>query len=179
MRAYHRDRITATALLAFAIVWCVVVWQTIPVGSPGSVGPRAFPLGLGILLAVLSGLLLVRAQVRKRIETAADEADDTPDDSTSMSGAHEGTYLRMVFSVFAVIVAYGFLMEKIGFQPVPFLLTRCRTLVTIPAMMMLVLGIRDPLRIAGMAFGMTFGCWLVFGKLLGAYLPPGTWLSLF
>ena len=92
MRAYHRDRITATALLAFAIVWCVVVWQTIPVGSPGSVGPRAFPLGLGILLAVLSGLLLVRAQVRKRIETAADEADDTPDDSTSMSGAHEGTY---------------------------------------------------------------------------------------
>ena len=171
MRAYHRDRITATALLAFAIVWCVVVWQTIPVGSPGSVGPRAFPLGLGILLAVLSGLLLVRAQVRKRIETAADEADDTPDDSTSMSGAHEGTYLRMVFSVFAVIVAYGFLMEKIGFV--------LATLVTIPAMMMLVLGIRDPLRIAGMAFAMTFGCWLVFGKLLGAYLPPGTWLSLF
>ena len=171
MRAYHRDRITATALLAFAIVWCVVVWQTIPVGSPGSVGPRAFPLGLGILLAVLSGLLLLRAQVRKRIETAADEADDTPDDSTSMSGAHEGTYLRMVFSVFAVIVAYGFLMEKIGFV--------LATLVTIPAMMMLVLGIRDPLRIAGMAFGMTFGCWLVFGKLLGAYLPPGTWLSLF
>ena len=101
---------------------------------------------------------------RRRVvpETVKADEDDVPSDRIT---------IMMVVALFVTITVYGFLMEKIGFVT--------STLVVVPALMVLVLRVRNRKQIAGMALGLAFGCWLVFGKLLGAYMPPGTWLSLF
>lgn len=164
MRALHRDQITGSLLLIFAVAWSVTVYQTVSTGFGEIVGPRAFPLSLGIALAVLSGLLVISGTRKARANAREKLEDDEP-----MRDATR-TDVRMIVSVFAIITAYGFLMEKVGFV--------IATPLIVVAMMGLVLGIRRPVIIAGMAFGITFGCWLVFGKILGAYLPPGNWISL-
>jgi len=168
MRAVHRDQIVGTLLLAFGVVWTGVVYLTVSPGFGDGIGPRAFPLGLGVLLVFLSALLLISGFRKTRAQ-----AEEAPEDATETDGFTEKgrAELRMVASVFAVIVAYGFLMEKIGFE--------IATVLTVTASMWLVLGIRKPTVIAAMAIGLAGGCWLVFGKILGAYLPPGTWLPNF
>lgn len=166
MRAAPRDQITAFVLLAFAAAWVLAVWQTIPPGAPGAVGPRAFPLGLGIVLGGLA-LLLLASSYWKAARGSADNGSQT--DSTERAPS-DWLHSRMVAATFVTIVAYGFLMEKAGFI--------LATLVTVLVMTSVVLKIRNPVTVVGLAAGLTFGCWLVFGKILGAYLPPGTWLSL-
>lgn len=166
MRAARLDQITGYLLLAFAAAWVLAVWQTVPAGTPGTVGPRAFPLGLGVFLGVLA-LVLLASGYWKAAHQSADDVGETGAEGDASAGL---LYPRLVFSIFLVIVAYGFLMEKAGFI--------LATLVIVSVMVGVVLKIRNPITIVGMAVGLAFGCWLVFGKILGAYLPPGTWLSL-
>lgn len=166
MGADRRDQITGFVLLAFAAAWILAVWQTVPPGAPGTVGPRAFPLGLGFLLAGLA-LLLLASSYWKATRGSADGGSQT--DAAEVASS-DWLHSRMIFSTFVMIIAYGYLMEKAGFV--------LATLVTVLVMTSVVLQIRNPVTVIGMAAGLTFGCWLVFGKILGAYLPPGTWLSL-
>lgn len=161
MRAARRDRLVGSLLLAFAAAWTATVYLTVPAGFGDSLGPRAFPLYLGVALVVLSGLMLLGTF---RQTGVADETDEQTAKSTAR------TDLKTAGSVFAIIVAYGFLMQKTGFV--------IATLIIVAAAMGLVLGIRRPVPIALMAVGIAFGCWLIFGEILGAYLPPGTWVSL-
>ncbi len=167
MGAARRDRVTGLLLLAFAAAWVLAVWYTVPAGTSEIVGPRAFPLGLGIALGVLALVLLAASYVKP----AGISTDDVEEDGAEGEALAGWLYLRLVLSLVLVIVAYGFLMEKVGFV--------LATLVTVAVMVGLILKIRNPLTIIGMAVGLAFGCWLLFGKILGAYLPPGTWISLF
>ena len=70
---------------------------------------------------------------------------------------------RMVATVFGIIVAFGFLMEKIGFVATVLIVAASCGWYSASAPAVLV---------AGMAIGMAVGCWVVFGQMLGAYLPP-------
>jgi len=168
MRAFHRDQIVGAILLVIAVTWTVIVYATIDPGSDSAVGPRAFPMWLGILLAGLSTMLLISGfrQARAKVESASSESDENIE-----GGALVDTNLRMVATVFGIIVTFGFLMEKIGFV--------LATILIVTGSLWFALGVRRPVLVAGMAFGMAFGCWVVFGQMLGAYLPPGTWISLF
>jgi hypothetical protein len=161
MRAAHRDRLVGSLLMAFAAAWTATVYLTVPPGSGDGVGPRAFPLYLGVALVVLSGLMALGGF---RHAGAADEEEGETANPTTR------TDLRMAGSVFAIIVVYGFLMQKAGFV--------IATLAVVAATMWLILGVRKPVPIAAMAVGIAFGCWLIFGEILGAYLPLGTWISL-
>lgn len=165
MRAARRDQITAFVLLAFAAAWVLAVWHTVPPGAPGTVGPRAFPLGLGFVLGGLALLLLACSYWK-----GTTESDERGPTDASEEASSDWLHSRMVLATFVMIVAYGFLMEKAGFA--------LATLLTVLVMTSVVLKIRNPITVVGLAAGLTFGCWLVFGKILGAYLPPGTWLSL-
>ena len=167
MGAARRDRVTGILLLAFAAAWVLAVWYTVPAGTSEIVGPRTFPLGLGIALGVLALVLLAASFVKP----AGISTDDVEEDDAKGKALAGWLYLRLVLSLVLVIVAYGFLMEKVGFV--------LATLATVAVMVGLILKIRNPLTIIGMAVGLAFGCWLLFGKILGAYLPPGTWISLF
>ena len=102
--AASRDRTTGLVLLAFALVWSVTVYQTIPGGQgEGDVGPRAFPLMFGICLMVLSAIMVV--------------ASYRPGDWAGEESVEAVTWakIKVALSVFGLVLAYGFLLFKIGF----------------------------------------------------------------
>src|SRR5690606_37788392 len=110
MGAARRDRLTGFLLLAFAAAWVLAVWYTVPEGTSGMIGPRTFPLFLGIALAGLALVLLAGSYV-----SPASVSMDSDEEGSAEGKALAGwLYLRLVLSLFLVIVAYGFLMEKVG-----------------------------------------------------------------
>ncbi len=157
-----RNRISGTVLLAVALVWIVLVYQTIA-PSPGTeAGPRAFPLFFGYVLAVLSLLLLFQS-----FRTPAlDLENETHDSATVLPGG-----LTAVAMTIGSFVVYGMLLEPFGFIP--------STAFVVAAILLFVLRVRSVLVIAGMSIGLSLGCYLVFGKLLGTYLPPGNIITIY
>ena len=154
-----RDRISGSILLAIAVVWIVFVYMTIEPGGDAEAGPRAFPLFFGVVLAGLS--LLMLAQTLRPTAAGGEEEPES---------IIPGEVGAVVFTI-AGLVVYGMLLEPFGFIP--------STALGVVAMMVFALRIRSPLLIAGMAIGLSLGCYLVFGKLLGTYLPPGTIISIY
>ena len=161
-----RDIALSVSLLVISAIWTWLVIDTIPTGwGHGDIGPRAFPMVLGIIMGSLAVLLLIRTLVLKRDATrtaGAGDVDAMDAESTSRWGS-------MVL-VGIEITAYGFLLQKLGF------------LIATPVLILFVLLIHLRLRswktIVGMTLGMTLGCWLFFEKLLGIYLANGTWFNI-
>lgn len=153
-----RDRVAGAVLLLVALVWCGLVYWTIPPGQGGLVGPRAFPLVFGLALGALSLALLAKSVLGR---TSRGEDDKAP-------LVYPGETFSVIATVVA-IVAYGFLLQPLGFIPA--------TVLIVAAIMIVILRIRNMLAVAAMAVGLAIGCYVVFGKLLGTYLPPGTWIT--
>lgn len=158
----REDILAGSLLMIFSILWVAVVWSTVPVGE--GVGPRAFPLWLGVALVVLSVLLLLKGL--RGVYPAVEEAEYAVEPPVSIV-----LRLSLVVAVCVIIAVYGFLMQKIGFLPA--------TVITVAATLIFGLGERRPLVVIGMALGIAVGAWAAFGQLLGAYMPPGTWITLF
>jgi putative tricarboxylic transport membrane protein len=156
-----RNRISGLVLLAVALVWIVLVYQTIAPSQGTEAGPRAFPLFFGYVLAGLSLLLLLqsfRPAPHLEIETDAPRAL-LPGELTAVAMTIVG------------FVVYGMLLEPFGFIP--------STAFVVVALLLFVLRVRSPVLIGGMAIGLSLGCYLVFGKLLGVYLPPGQIITIY
>jgi len=159
MSASTRDRIAGTVLLAVALVWIVLVFQTIEPSQGIAAGPRAFPLFFGIVLAGLSVALLLES-----LRASAALADEIAPQTRRREGFE-------AVAVVGAIVLYGFLLEPLGFIPA--------TLLIVAAFMTVILRITAPLLVAGVSLGLAIGCYLIFGKLLGTYLPPGTLITIY
>lgn len=160
-----KDYVLSFVLLAVGIVWVALVWSTIPPAfDEGTVGPRAFPLTLGIILVVLTAILLFFTVTRSRLKPK----------SIAPSGEVISEYRSIqwlpALLLTAEIVAYGVLLEKIGFL--------LATPIVVFTVMALNLRIRSPKRLLGMSLGLTVGCWLIFQKVMGIYLATGTWINL-
>lgn len=161
----NADLVAGIALLIFGIAWTVTVYLTVPTGY--GVGPRVFPLWLGIALSVLSALLLFNSL---KLESSIEE-------DANREGLNNGKQpslwlqLRTLVTVCGTIAVYGYLMQAIGFVP--------STVVVVAFTLFVTLRERRPLVILGMSFGLAFGAWFAFGKILGAYMPPGTLISIF
>jgi len=159
MSASLRNRISGAILLAVALVWIVLVYQTIAPSQGREAGPRAFPLFFGYLLAGLSLLLLMQG-FRPAADT--DEAD--------APALLPGEWVAVAMTIVSLVV-YGLLLEPFGFIP--------STAVVVAAVLLFALRVRSPVMVAGMAIGLSLGCYLVFGKLLGVYLPPGSIITIY
>ena len=156
-----RNRISGIVLLAVALVWLVLVYQTIAPGQGPEAGPRAFPLFFGYVLAVLSLLLLFQGFRPPTPDLAHD---------SNVPAILPGEWIAVVMTIGSLIV-YGMLLEPFGFIP--------STAFVVAAVLLVVLRVRSLLVIAGMAIGLSLGCYLVFGKLLGVYLPPGQIITIY
>lgn len=162
----RQDVIAGSVLLLFAIAWTAAVWFTVPTTDYG-VGPRAFPLWLGVALGVLSALLLLKGLYGPY---GMGEAEAEAEEAEEHAISHRRR-LWLVAVVCGLIIAFGWLMPKIGFLPA--------TVLTVVVTLVGPLGERRPVVVIGMALGIAVGSWLAFGKILGAYMPAGTWISVF
>lgn len=165
MSDHKKEAFLAFVLLVTATAWTVMVVMTIPPGmGNGDIGPRAFPLGFGVILLALAAVLVLKAWAG--LPGADDELVVKGRKISRTLPIHLGPAIVLLVEV----MLYGFLLEKVGF------------LIATPIVMLLVMSInfrvRSPRRLFGMAIGFTFGCWLVFGKLLGIYLAAGQWINL-
>lgn len=154
-----RDRIAGTVLLAVALVWIVLVYETVEPSQDAEAGPRAFPLFFGIVLAALSLTLLLQSFRRQ-----------TADGEMNVPAVIPGE-IQAVAATIGGLVAYGFMLQPLGFIP--------STAIIVTVVMVLVLRIFSPMLVATMAIGLSLGSYLVFGKLLGTYLPPGTVITIY
>ena len=160
-----QDMVVGTVLFMFSACWTWLVIETIPPGfGDGEVGPRAFPMWFGMILMAFSVLLLIT-----RIGFGARKASApvSLDDDNSIT--KEICWVQAIL-VLGQIFLYGFLLEKIGF-----LLATPPVILIVMLINLRVISIK---KLLGMALGLTFGCWLIFEKLLGIYLANGTWLNI-
>ena len=180
MTGRHTDIAVGAILLGVSLLWCGYVVQTIPAGSGGGdIGPRALPLLFGALLGLLSAGMMLHRLLGRADETGNDAASFLQDDLASDADAGLATpggmaNLRdeavVIALVFGLLFFYGWALRMIGFNLATFLVV---------ALTMLLCLRESSLRwIAGMSIGVTFACWLLFGKLLGIPLATGTWISL-
>jgi hypothetical protein len=157
MTARGSDRLLGLILILVSALWCWGVVQTIPGIDDGSrLGARGFPLGLGLLLGGLGLIVLV--------QTIPGREDPEPE--TDAPAVPRKIEIWAVCVTVGLLAGYAALLEYTGFLIATFLIT----LIAVgPA-----LRVWRPGLIAGMALGLSVGIYLVFGKLLGVYLPHGS-----
>jgi putative tricarboxylic transport membrane protein len=162
MSEHVRDRIVGVVLVAFAALWCIVVWTTVPTAyGDAVVGPRDVPLWLGMGLGLLALTLIRRSYWIERAGAVVEK--DAPIDRTSEWKA---------FAVVTVsVIAYALIMDWFGFV--------VATLVVVFVLLRFALGVRSLRVLVGMPVCMSFGVYFVMGALMGVYLPRGTLISLF
>ena len=150
-------RLTGSILFVIAVAWTVVAFRVIPEGFGGTaVTPRTFPIGLGIVLALLSLGLIAGTFMRHG------EGDEpiAPRGASERSG-----------EIWAIAVTFGFLIVyMVALNLVGFVIA---TIAVLVATLYFVLRARSPFVLIGVPLGLTFGLWLVMGKFMGVYLPHG------
>ena len=157
MRLDRVDRWLGPCLLVLAIVWLWLAYTFIPAArGEGEPGPRAFPILLGIVLAMLGGLITASAF----FPSAARRPDET-----ATANRRE---VLIAAATFGLLLLYAFLLDKLGFL--------IATPIVVVLAMAGILRMRNWLFMAALAGGLTSVCWMFFVWLLKAPLPRGLWL---
>jgi hypothetical protein len=151
------NRRLGVSLTVFAGVWLWLAATYIPdVLTEGAPGPRAFPVILGIILAVLGIALACQPSDVGRVPPA-DAGRIPPNRKTAVT-----------LGTVALLIAYAFFLDKAGFI--------VSTLVMMVAATAGILGMRRWILIGSLAVGFAVGCWIMFVSVLGVPLPGGTWM---
>lgn len=158
------DRLTGSILLLVAVVWTAGVYWTIPGGDgSGQIGPRGFPLGMGILLGILSLFLIAGSVMNGESDAAPSDEDTVEAPRTPRQRFAEKWSL---VATFGFLGAYLLLLDLVGFL--------IATVVAVASFLVVGLDKRSPKLIAGTALGLGLGIWLILGKAMGVYLPHGS-----
>jgi len=154
------DRWLGVICVIGGIVWVSAAKVTIQGGyEPFVAGPQMFPVLLGVILFLLGlNLLFCKSASLTKIVKIA-EADITP---------FTAGEVRIVILTFIVLIGYGWLLDKLGFL--------IATPIVIIAAFTGILQDRSWKLIISMTLGLTIGSYVLFGKIIGTYLPRGAWL---
>ena len=159
------DRLAGAILLGVAALWLAGVYWTIPGVDDGArVGPRGFPLAMGVLLAGLSLLLIVGSFATGG---AADESVDVAEDGAPERRAE----VWALFATFGFLAIYVVLLDWIGFL--------LGTVAAVAGFLVVVLKRRSPAMVASVSLGLALTIWLALGKGMGVYLPHGSLIDWF
>lgn len=149
----RKEAISAIVLLSFSIAICFQAGRY-PFGTVSKVGPGFVPFYLGIVLAVLSIIILIKTVVRS-------EEEGIP--GGDALGKRKFT---RVFLVFFSMVAYAFLIDKLGFPMTTFFFTLVLfKFIESYGWVSSTLG----------ALGTSLGNYLIFDLWLQCQFPKGFW----
>jgi putative tricarboxylic transport membrane protein len=163
MSEQRRDRLVGLVVFIFAVAWTVIAYMTIRPGFSGSiVGPRDFPIGLGVLLAVLSAMLFASTFI---FGSSAPQQEG-PADKTAV-----GAEIWAVGWTVGALIGYALVMEWFGFIPA--------TVVMVAVVLRFALAVSSPVLLIAMPIGLALGVYFLMGRLMGVYLPRGTLIQLF
>ena len=143
------DRVLGLALIGLAAFAAIHALNLQVPFSYEPVGPKAFPLGLSILLAALSLVLVFRPG----------ESGHWPDKALSLK----------LLAVLGVLLVYALLFTRLGF-----LITTCFTVLVLSRLFE-----AGWLKAAMAGVLMTLGSYYLFTQGLGIALPYGRWLPAF
>ncbi|WP_102960071.1 tripartite tricarboxylate transporter TctB family protein [Mangrovicella endophytica] len=157
-----RDRWTGLVILLVAIAWIIGSEYVIPSGYSGSAfGPRTFPTGLGILLAILA-VVLIAGTFRRRDTLPPPAPSDAVDEPAKVSTRDE---MWGAAATFGFLIIYFVAMQVLGFM--------LATVLLVATFNYFVLGSRSLVTTGAVALGLGVGVWYLMGHLLGVYLPTG------
>lgn len=161
MTSSASDRIAGVILLLVAGLWIAGVYWTIPdvAGESGRVGPRGFPIAMGVMLAALSALIIAGSFTT---EADAERGDE---------GQFDRTEVWALLTTFGFLGGYVALMALFGFV--------IGTALSVAAFLVFAVKKRSPRLIVGMSLGLAVGIWLILGKAMGVYLPHGMLIDWF
>ncbi|MGD2195815.1 tripartite tricarboxylate transporter TctB family protein [Lysinibacillus fusiformis] len=151
---YTFDKTFSIILLAVSILFIFQATQISDSAYGSTVGPKIFPLGLGIILGLLSLQLFYESwknAVRERIT-----GGPTAPSKTS------STELKKFLIIFGSAIAYVFFLEKIGYVITTFLFL-CISFQTMERAKLIYSII--------IATGFSLGVYYLFTSLLGGSLP--------
>jgi len=163
------DRLAGGILLLVAVVWTAEAYWSLPGGSDaGQIGPRGFPLGMGILLGILSLFLLAGSAMNGQGNAGPSDEDRIERPRSARERFAEKWSLAATFGFLAV---YVLLLDLFGFL--------IGTVAAVASFLVVGLDKRSPKLIAGTSLGLGFGIWLILGKAMGVYLPRGSIIDWF
>ncbi|MDB5621458.1 MAG: tripartite tricarboxylate transporter TctB family protein [Devosia sp.] len=164
MTDQFRDRLVGVVLLLIALAWIAASIYAIPDGYSGSsYGPRAFPVWLGVLLAILS-LISIVTSLRGGQQLPAAIPSDDAEAIAEPSGKDE---------LWAAATVFGFLLLMLGGMWLFGFLAS--TIILVAFFLWFVLGSRSVLLTVLLSIGLGAGIWYGMSRFLGVYLPTGLW----
>lgn len=152
--SYTFDKTFSIILLALSILFIFQATQISDSAYGSTVGPKIFPLGLGIILGLLSLQLFYESwknAVRERVTGA-------PTTSTKISS----TELKKFLIILGSALAYVFFLEKIGYMITTFIFL-CISFQTMERTKLIYS--------IFIAAGFSLGVYYLFTSLLGGSLP--------
>jgi putative tricarboxylic transport membrane protein len=139
------DRLAALVLFAVAVQYVRIARTYRGLTVADVVGPSAYPILLGGLMALLAVVLFIQSK---------------PAAGGEPFWTRHGRPILLLVSLFAYVAAL---------EPVGFLLTTCAYL----TLCMVWLGERSWLRAVGLGAALTIALWFVFDRTLSLRLPAG------
>lgn len=146
-RSRAADRLLGIVLIGLAAFIAVQALRLHVPFSYDPVGPKAFPLGLAILLAVLSLVLVFKPG----------DNDEWP---------QQALFLKLLM-VLGILLLYALLFTQLGFI--------VTSLVTVTVLARIFAATWPKALVTGVS--MALGSYFLFTQGLGISLPPGQWLS--
>ncbi len=163
MTSSKSDRLAGIILLLVAVAWIAGVFWTIPEVAGGArVGPRGFPLAMGVALAALSLILIFSSYFTTE---AIDDSD------AKAVPVDRGIEIWALVSTFGFLALYIVLLDLFGFL--------LSTIAATAAFLVFVVDKRSPKLVVLISLGLAFGVWLILGKAMGVYLPRGSIIDWF
>ncbi|WP_158096017.1 tripartite tricarboxylate transporter TctB family protein [Cloacibacillus sp. An23] len=145
----NSDVIVGLFSLVFCIAYTIAAWLLPDAAIGNPMAPKYFPLGVGIMGAVFSLMLLSRGMKRGRVARKGKAPDPG--------------YWVLIAGLCACCLVYAAVLERIGFL--------ISTTVFLAAMLFLVNGVKGWIANIAVSLVFTVGIWYAFTKIFLFTLP--------
>lgn len=151
--------IASLVLIAFEI-WAWLQTNNIKTAKKAAVQPSTFPRIMIIGMAIFTVILLIQSLLK----LAAMKAEDPlAEQAPSMNPFRDKGVLAALF-VILLCAAYVWCFRSLGYVAVSFLLS---------AVIMWLIGLRNPVKLILVSLLVPLGVWLIFYKFLSVNIPMG------